>query len=96
MVLDAEGRGDTKIIDSLQELSLNMWEEGALRFLHRTAAAPDVMASIPDDTGAMEWARRLADVSFTGSGEDMLEAAFSDEKIPRAALQSIIDANLLW
>jgi hypothetical protein len=24
-------------------------EEAALRFLHRTAAAPDVMASIPDD-----------------------------------------------
>lgn len=96
LVLDAEGRGDTKIIDSLQELSLNMWEEGALRFLHRTAAAPDVMASIPDDAGAMVWARHLADVSFTGPVEDMLEAAFADEHIPRAALQGVIDANLLW
>ena len=96
LVLDAEGRGDTKIIDSLQELSLNMGEEGALRFLHRTVAAPDVMASIPDDAGAMVWARRLADVSFIGPVEDMLEAAFSDEHIPRAALQAVIDANLLW
>ena len=96
LVLDAEGRGDIRIIENLQELSLIMGEEAALRFLHRTAAAPDVMASIPDDAGAMVWARSLADVNFSGPVEDMLEAAFSDEKIPRADMQSIIDANLLW
>ena len=96
LVLDAEARGDVKIITYLQELSLNMGEEAALRFLHRTAAAPDVMASIPDDAGAVVWARRLADVGFAGPVEDMLEAAFADAHIPRAALQSIIDANFLW
>jgi ATP-dependent helicase/nuclease subunit A len=96
LVLDAEARDDLKIIANLQELSLNMGEDGALRFLHRTAAAPDVMASIPDDAGAVVRARRLADVSFSGSVEDMLAGAFADEKIPRADLQSIIDANLLW
>ncbi|MES2781242.1 MAG: double-strand break repair helicase AddA [Pseudomonadota bacterium] len=96
LVLDAEARGDVRIIANLQELSLNMGEEAALRFLHRTAAAPDVMASIPDDAGAVVWARRLADVGFSGPVEDMLEAAFADEQIPRAPLQSIIDANLLW
>ncbi|WP_295492699.1 double-strand break repair helicase AddA [Sphingorhabdus sp. EL138] len=96
LVLDAEARGDDRIIANLQELSLNMGEEAALRFLHRTAAAPDVMASIPDDAGAVVWARRLADVSFSGSVEDNLEEAFADAHIPRADLQSIIDANLLW
>ena len=96
LVLDAEARGDGRIIANLQELSLNMGEDGALRFLHRTAAAPDMMASIPDDAGAVAWARRLADVSFAGSVEDMLAAAFADEHVPRADMQSIIDANLLW
>ena len=96
LVLDAEARGDGRMIANLQELSVNMGEEAALRFLHRTAAAPDVMAGIPDDAGAVVWARRLADVSFSGSIEDMLAAAFADEKIPRADLQSIIDANLSW
>jgi len=96
LVLDAEARGDGRIIANLQELSLSMGEDGALRFLHRTAAAPDMMASIPDDAGAVAWARRLADVSFSGTVEDMLEAAFADEKIPRADLQSVIDANLSW
>lgn len=96
LVLDAEARGDLNIISNLQELSLNMGEEAALRFLHRTAAAPDVMAGIPDDAGAVVWARRLADVSFSGAVEDMLAAEFADAQIPRADLQSIIDANLSW
>lgn len=96
LVMDAEARGDLKIITNLQELSLNMGEEGALRFLHRTAAAPDVMAAIPDDAGAVIWARRLADVSFSGSAEDNLAGEFADAQIPRADLQSVIDANLIW
>ncbi len=96
LVLDAEARGDLSIISNLQELSRNMGEEGALRFLHRTATAPDVMAAIPDDAGAVVWARRLADVHFSGSAEDMLAAAFADAQIPRADLQSVIDANLIW
>lgn len=96
LVIDAEARGNVRMISDLQELSLNMGEEAAIRFLRRMAAAPDVMALIPDDAGAVVWARRVAGVSFTGPAETMLEAAFADEQIPRAALQSIVDANLLW
>jgi ATP-dependent helicase/nuclease subunit A len=96
LVIDAEARGDGRMITNLQELSLNMGEEAALRFLHRTAAAPDMMALIPDDAGAVVWARRLADVHFSGSVEEMLAGEFADENIPRADLQSIINANLLW
>lgn len=96
LVIDAEERGDVRMIFELQELSLNMGEEAAVRFLRRMAAAPDVMALIPDDAGAVVWARRLAGVDFTGPADAMLDAAFADEKIPRAAMQSIVDANLLW
>ena len=96
LVIEAEQRGDLRIIDNIQELSLNMGEEGALRFLHRTAAVPDVMASMPDDAGAIVYARRLADVSFEGPVEAMLEREFADDRIDRAALQAIIDANLVW
>lgn len=96
LVIEAEQRGDVRMIADIQELSLNMGEEGALRFLHRMAAVPDVMASMPDDTGAGVMARRLADVGFEGPIEAMLEREFADERIDRAALQAIIDANLLW
>ena len=96
LVLEAEARGDTKMVNDLQELSLNMGEDGALRFLHRAAASPDVMTMIPNDAGAVVWARRLAGVHFDGPVEDMLEDAFADARIPRATLQAIIDANLLW
>ena len=96
LVRDAEARGDASMISDLQELSLNMGEDAAVRFLRRMAASPDVMASIPDDAGAAVWARRLAGVSFIGHADAMLEAAFADEQIPRIALQSIVEANLLW
>ena len=96
LVIGAEERRDVDIIANVQELSLSMGEEATLRFLHRTAAAPDVMASIPDGAGAVIWARRLADVNFAGPVDAMLQAAFSEENIPRAGLQTIIDANLLW
>lgn len=96
LVIEAEQRGDKRMIKSIQELSLNMGEEAALRFLHRTAAAPDYMATIPDDAGAVILARRLADVGFDGPIEEMLEAALADDRIDRPSLQSIIDANLLW
>ena len=96
LVINAEERGDARMIANLQELSLSMGEDAALRFLYRTAASPDVMASIPDDAGAVIWARRVAGVGFAGSADDMLETAFADENIPRAAMQAIIDANLLW
>jgi len=96
LVIEAEQRGDSRMIADIQELSLNMGEEGALRFLHRTAAVPDVMAFMPNDAGAIVIARRLADVGFEGPVEAMLEREFADDHIDRAALQGIIDANLLW
>jgi ATP-dependent helicase/nuclease subunit A len=96
LVLEAEARGDTKMVTDLQELSLDMGEDAALRFLHRAAASPDVMTLIPNDAGAVVWARRLAGVHFDGPVEYMLEDAFADARIPRATLHAIIDANLLW
>jgi ATP-dependent helicase/nuclease subunit A len=96
LVIEAEKRDDLRMISNIQELSLNMGEEGALRFLHRMAAVPDVMAAMPNDAGAVVMARRLADVDFEGPVDAMLEREFADDRIDRAALQAIIDANLLW
>lgn len=96
MIVEAEKRDNRKMIDDLQSLSLAMGEEAALKFLHKCAAAPDVMLEIPDDKGAVSWARRLAGVSFEGSVEDFLQAQCADEVIPRASLQAVMEQNLLW
>ena len=86
MVIEAEERGDGKLISDLQSLSLAMGEEAALKFLHKCAAVPDVMAIIPEGQGATVWARRLADVSFDEPVEMMLEAALADTAFDRAAI----------
>jgi ATP-dependent helicase/nuclease subunit A len=96
MVIAAEVAGDNELIGNLQSLSLTMGEESALKFLHKCAAAPDVMAEIPGGQGASVWARRLAEVCFDGPVAAMLEAALADEKIDRASIRSIAEQNLAW
>jgi len=96
MVIEAEERGDKELIRSLQDLSLAMGEEAALKFLYKCAAAPDAMDEIPEGPGATAWARRLAEVTFDGSAEAMLEAALADEAIDRANIRAIADQNLAW
>lgn len=96
MVIDAEEHGGNELISNLQSLSLAMGEDAALKFLHKCAAAPDVMADMPEGQGAAVWARRLAEVTFDGPVEAMLEAALSDEVIDRAAIRSIAEQNLAW
>ncbi len=96
MVIAAEERGDRDLIRSLQDLSLAMGEEAALKFLYKCAAAPDAMDEIPDGQGATVWARRLAEVPFDGPVEAMLEAALADEIIDRVTIRSIAEMNLVW
>jgi ATP-dependent helicase/nuclease subunit A len=96
MIIAAEEARDSELIRSLQQLSLTMGEEAALKFLHKCAAVPDVMAEIPQGQGASIWARRLADVSFDESVEAMLETALADEAIERKSLRSIAEQNLVW
>lgn len=96
MILAAEVRKDNKLISDLQSLSLAMGEDAALRFLHKCAAVPDVMADIPDGTGAVVWARRVADVGFEGSIEAMLETRLANNAIDLAAITELMDMNVAW
>jgi ATP-dependent helicase/nuclease subunit A len=96
MVIVAEGDRDNELIRSLQTLSLTMGEDAALKFLHKCAAVPDVMAEIPEGQGALAWARRVAEVTFDGSVEAMLETVLADEAIDRNSLRSIAQQNLAW
>lgn len=96
LVLDADARDDDHLIADLQSLSLSLGEEGTLKFLHKCAAAPDAMAEIPKGDGATIWARRLADVGFEGTTEEMLEAALADPAIDRTAIVACAEMNMAW
>lgn len=96
MVIAAEEVRDNDLIGNLQSLSLTMGEEAALKFLHKCAAVPDVMAEMPEGQGATVWARRLAEVTFDEPVEVMLEAALADEAINRVPIRSIAEQNLAW
>lgn len=96
MILTAEERDDAKLITDLQSLSLVMGEQAALKFLHKCASVPDVMADIPDDGGATIWARRVAGVGFEGSINEMLLTELADDRIARALIKSIADQNIEW
>ena len=96
MIIAAEERRDQELISSLQNLSLVMGEEAAVKFLHKCAAAPDAMDEIPDGQGAIKWARRVAEVTFDGPIDAMLESELADDRINRADLRSIAEQNLAW
>ncbi len=96
MILAAEARDDRKLILDVQAMSLSMGEDATRKFLHKCGAAPDVMAQIPDDQGAVAWARGLAEVSFDGPIDVFLETELADDRIERASLESITAMNLSW
>ena len=96
MIIAAEQRGDRRLILDLQSLSLAMGEDAARKFLHKCGGAPDVMAQIPDDQGAVVWARGVAEVGFSGSVDAFLAAELADDRIERASIASIAAMNLSW
>lgn len=95
-ILKAEQRGDERLIAQLQAMSIAMGEAGAISFLHKCAAVPDAMAQIPEGQGALIWARRLANVSFSGSIEQYFDETLSDAAIDRPAIVAIADMNREW
>jgi len=96
MVITAEDTQDEGLIKDLQSLSLAMGEEVAVKFLHKCAAAPDVMSDIPEGQGAAVWARRLAGIAFDDPVEVMLETALADGEINSASIRSIAEQNFGW
>jgi len=96
MILAAEARKDGWLIPNLQLLSLKMGEDAARKFLHKCGSAPDVMEQIPDDHGAVKWARGVSGVSFDGPVEAFLEASLSNEVIESDAIETIARLNMDW
>ena len=96
MILAAEERNDKRLIADLQSLSLAMGEDAARKFLHKCGGVPDVMAQIPDDQGAVVWARGVAEVSFSGPVDAFLEHSLADDVIDRATIATIARLNMEW
>ncbi len=96
MIIAAEDRGDAALITNLQSMSLEMGEEAARKFLHKCAGVPEVMAGIPDDIGAVMWARRVAGVGFDEPLHVHLDDKFGDHAIERPSIESIAQMNREW
>ncbi len=96
MIVDAEQRAGSPIIPNLQDMSLSLGEAGALTFLRRCAAQPEAISKVPDDMGAMVYARHVSGVTFDGPVEAMLEDACDDTKIDRRTLIRVAEMNEDW
>ncbi len=96
MIVAAENDGSDWLIKNLQDLSISMGEEGALKFLQRCAAQPDVMAAMPEDQGAIVFAKQLVGVTFEGSAQEFLEQSCLDSVIDRASIEAVAIKNEEW
>lgn len=96
MILAAEARGDHILVEHLQSLSLAMGEDAARNFLQKCAAVPDVIAGVPDDQGAVVYARRIAGVDFEGTIAEFAEANLADHVIDRSSIEAIAQMNRQW
>jgi ATP-dependent helicase/nuclease subunit A len=57
IILEAEQGERRWLVSHLQDMSLSMGEEATLKFLKRCAAQPEAMAAVPEDAGAVIYAR---------------------------------------
>ncbi|MFC4291996.1 double-strand break repair helicase AddA [Sphingorhabdus arenilitoris] len=96
MIIDAEQHGRDWLIQNLQQMSLDMNEERAFKFLQRCAAQPDAMERVPDDHGALRYARRIVGLDFTGSVQEYLEEQLSDSVIDKASILALAEMNREW
>jgi ATP-dependent helicase/nuclease subunit A len=96
MIVTAEDSGDDWILKNLQSLSLAMGEEAAFKFLIRCASQPIVMTQIPNDAGAIVYARHLVGLDFEGPVSAMMEMACADGVIARQSLIAIAEMNEKW
>jgi ATP-dependent helicase/nuclease subunit A len=96
MIVAAENDGSDWLIKNLQDLSISMGEDGALKFLRRCAAQPDVMATMPEDQGAIIFAKQLVGVTFEGSTQEFLEQSCLDSVIDRRSIEDVALMNEAW
>jgi ATP-dependent helicase/nuclease subunit A len=96
LLLDAEGRGMGWLTGNIQNLGLEMGEDGALAFLKRCAAQSDAMSQVPLGDGAIVYARRLSGLTFDGPVIEEIARLCSDTVIDRALLHALADLNHEW
>ncbi|MGV3769658.1 MAG: double-strand break repair helicase AddA [Sphingobium phenoxybenzoativorans] len=93
MIVEAEARDDTPLIEGLQALSLRLGEGAAENFLMRCARRQDVMQSLPADLRG--WLFQTLDLP-EGDIEAHIAEACSDDAFDMAALSRIAAANAAW
>ncbi len=96
MIVDARSDGRDWVIDGLQQLSLDMGEGAAQKFLENCAKAPEPLSQIPDDKGAIIFARRFLDIAFEGTAEEFLAANVDDTTIARQDIEAVAQMNEAW
>jgi ATP-dependent helicase/nuclease subunit A len=96
IILEAEQGERRWLVTNLQEMALSLGEEPALKFLKRCAAEPEAMAGVPEDVGAIIYARHLVDLSFEGSVENLIAESSSDTAIDLQSIRAIAAMNLQW
>jgi ATP-dependent helicase/nuclease subunit A len=96
MIVASENSGDDWLLQNLRAMSLSQGEDGAFAFLKRCAGQPEAMAIIPEDAGALIYARRLVGVSFDGTINEFLEMECSDSVIDLHSIEAIAILNEVW
>ena len=96
MIVASENGGDDWLLSNLRAMSLSQGEEGALSFLKRCAGQPEAMAAVPEDAGAIVYARRVAGVTFEGPVDKAMEHQCSDSVIDRHSIETIALLNTEW
>ena len=96
MIIDAEDNGRDWLISGIQQLSLDLGEERAQKFLQRCAAHPEAMQQVPDDAGAVIFVRRHLGLDYEGSIADVIEGLLDDSVIDRAAIETVAKMNATW
>ncbi len=96
LVTEAEGQANDWILAKLQQLSLDLGEDGAWSFLNRCAEHASAIAIVPEDDGALIFARYLVGETEKGTFADILESQCGDDMIDRSLLLALADCNRQW
>ncbi len=96
MIVSSENSGNDWLLQYLRAMSLSQGEESALAFLKRCAGQPEAMMVIPDDQGAVVYARDKVGLHFEGPVDTLLEHLCSDSVIDVHSIETIAILNEVW
>jgi ATP-dependent helicase/nuclease subunit A len=92
---DADARGDKRLLDDMQCLSLRLGEDGAVRYLVRCAAAPEAMEGLGPQSSIED--KLLGIMSLPeGGAEQFLAMHCADDRFDCDLLRAVADANRQW